>query len=101
MSTDTITVTGLFKTQKETLAAVEEIQQQGWQVTEVRSPIPDSALAKALGRKKEQSRLVYIDRRLYRIFFRVCPGGIHRHKMEPYCQREAYCVLDTLFYHRF
>lgn len=52
MSTDTITVTGLFKTQKETLAAVKEIQQQGWQVTEVHSPIPDITLAKALGRKK-------------------------------------------------
>ena len=55
MSTDAIIVTGLFKTQEETLAAVEKIQEKGFQVTEVHSPIPSQALARALGR--EQSKV--------------------------------------------
>lgn len=55
MTTDAIIVTGLFKTQEETLAAVQQIQEKGWQVKEVHSPIPSSALARALGRK--QSRI--------------------------------------------
>ena len=54
MTTDAIIVTGLFKTQEETLAAVEKIQEKGWQVKEVHSPIPSSALARALGRKKSR-----------------------------------------------
>ena len=54
MTTDAIIVTGLFKNQKETLAAVEKIQKQGWVVTEVHSPIPSKSLAKALGRKKSK-----------------------------------------------
>ncbi len=54
MSTDAIIVTGLFKSQKETLAAVEKIQKHGWDVTEVHSPIPSESLAKALGRKKSK-----------------------------------------------
>ena len=54
MTTDAIIVTGLFKSQEETLAAVEKIQKQGWVVTEVHSPIPSKSLAKALGRKKSK-----------------------------------------------
>ena len=54
MSTDAIIVTGLFKTQEETLAAVEKIQEKGFQVKEVHSPIPSQALARALGRKKSK-----------------------------------------------
>lgn len=54
MNTDAVIVTGLFKTQKETLAAIEKIQRQGWQVTEVHSPIPSSAINQALGRKKSK-----------------------------------------------
>lgn len=54
MTTEAIIVTGLFKSQKETLAAVEKIQKQGWIVTEVHSPIPSKKLAKALGRKKSK-----------------------------------------------
>lgn len=53
MSTAIIT-TGLFKTQKETLAAIEKIQANGWEVTEVHSPIPSGAIARALGRKKSR-----------------------------------------------
>ena len=52
MSTDAIIVTGLFNTQEETLAAVEKIQENGFQVTEIHSPIPSSALARVLGREK-------------------------------------------------
>ena len=54
MSTDAIIVTGLFNTQEDTLAAVEKIQKEGFEVTEVHSPIPSSALARALGRKKSK-----------------------------------------------
>jgi molybdopterin-containing oxidoreductase family membrane subunit len=54
MSTDAVIVTGLFKNREETLAAVQKIQEQGWQVKEVHSPIPDSGLARALGRKKSK-----------------------------------------------
>lgn len=54
MSQDATIVTGLFKTQKEILAAIEKIQEQGWQVKEVHSPIPSSAINKALGRKKSR-----------------------------------------------
>jgi hypothetical protein len=54
MSTDAIIVTGLFNTQEETLAAVEKIQESGWQVTEIHSPIPSSELARVLGRKKSK-----------------------------------------------
>ena len=49
-----IIVTGLFNTQEDTLAAVEKIQKEGFEVTEVHSPIPSSALARALGRKKSK-----------------------------------------------
>ncbi|MDY0220705.1 MAG: DUF3341 domain-containing protein [Desulfobacterium sp.] len=54
MTRDAIIVTGLFKTQEETLAAVEKIQGKGFQVTEVHSPIPSSSLARALGTKKSK-----------------------------------------------
>jgi len=54
MSTDAVIVTGLFKNREETLAAVQTIQEQGWQVKEVHSPIPDPELAQALGRKKSK-----------------------------------------------
>ncbi len=54
MTTDAIIVTGLFKTEEETLAAVQQIQEKGWQVKEVHSPIPSSALARALGRKQSR-----------------------------------------------
>jgi hypothetical protein len=54
MSTDAIIVTGLFKTQKETLAAIEKIQKKGWQVKEVHSPIPSTAIGRALGQKKSR-----------------------------------------------
>ncbi len=49
-----ITITGLFKTQKETLDAIEKIQANGWDVTEVHSPIPSPDIARALGRKKSR-----------------------------------------------
>lgn len=52
MSADAIIVTGLYNTQEETLAAVKKIQEKGFEVTEVHSPIPSDALARALGRKK-------------------------------------------------
>ncbi len=39
MTTDAIIVTGLFKNQKETLAAVEKIQKQGWIVTEMEGQV--------------------------------------------------------------
>lgn len=54
MSTDAVIVTGLFKNREETLAAVQTIQEQGWQVKEVHSPIPDHELARALGRKESK-----------------------------------------------
>ena len=54
MNTDAIIVTGLYNTQEETLAAVEKIQEKGFEVTEVHSPIPSDALARALGRKKSR-----------------------------------------------
>lgn len=47
----TVIVTGLFKTQKEILAAIQKIQEKGWLVKEVHSPIPSSKINKALGRK--------------------------------------------------
>lgn len=53
MSTDAIT-TGLFKSEKETLAAIEKIQQKGFTVKEVHSPIPSNSIARALGRKKSK-----------------------------------------------
>ena len=54
MNTDAIIVTGLYNTQEETLAAVEKIQEKGFEVSEVHSPIPSNALARALGRKKSR-----------------------------------------------
>jgi len=54
MNTDAIIVTGLYNTQEETLAAVEKIQEKGFEVTEVHSPIPSNALAQALDRKKSR-----------------------------------------------
>jgi hypothetical protein len=47
-------VTGLFKTREDTLAAIEKIQEKGWQVKEVNSPIPSHAIARALGTKKSR-----------------------------------------------
>ncbi len=44
MNTDAIIVTGLYNTQEETLAAVEKIQEKGFEVTEVHSPIPSNAV---------------------------------------------------------
>lgn len=54
MNTDAVTITGLFKTHKDTVAAVEQIQKQGWQVKEVHTPVPSSTLAKMLGEKKSK-----------------------------------------------
>ncbi|ACN14623.1 conserved hypothetical protein [Desulforapulum autotrophicum HRM2] len=54
MSADAIIVTGLYQNQEETLAAVEKIQAEGFTVTEVHSPIPSNALARALGTKKSR-----------------------------------------------
>jgi molybdopterin-containing oxidoreductase family membrane subunit len=54
MSADAIIVTGLYNTQEETLAAVKKIQEKGFEVREVHSPIPSDALARALGRKKSR-----------------------------------------------
>jgi len=54
MSTDAVIVTGLFKTQEEILAAIQKIQEKGWLVREVHSPIPSSKINKALGRKKSR-----------------------------------------------
>lgn len=54
MNTDAVTVTGLFKTEEETLAAVGAIQEKGFHVEEVHSPIPSSKLAKALGRGRSR-----------------------------------------------
>lgn len=49
-----IIVTGLFKTQKEILAAIEKIQGKGFKVKEVHSPIPSKKINQALGRKKSK-----------------------------------------------
>lgn len=54
MSADAVIVTGLYKTQKEILTAVDKIREGGWQVEEVRSPIPSSKIARALGREKSK-----------------------------------------------
>lgn len=54
MSTDAVIVTGLFNTQQEILAAIKKIQEKGWKVKEVHSPIPSSTINRALGRKKSK-----------------------------------------------
>jgi hypothetical protein len=50
MSADAIIVTGLFKTQEEILAAIDKIQEKGFKILDVNSPIPSSSINKALGR---------------------------------------------------
>jgi hypothetical protein len=54
MSTEAITITGLFETEKATLTAMDKIQEKGFTITEVHSPIPSSTINKALGRKKSK-----------------------------------------------
>jgi molybdopterin-containing oxidoreductase family membrane subunit len=52
MSADSLSMTGLFESEEETLSAIQEIRERGWQVEEVFSPIPSSKISKALNRKK-------------------------------------------------
>ncbi len=54
MDTHATTVTGLFTNEEETLAAIHEIREHGWQVKEVRSPVPADRIAQALGRRKSR-----------------------------------------------
>lgn len=54
MSAENIVVTGLFKTQEEILAVIEKVQQKGFKVLDVNSPIPSSRINKALGLKKSK-----------------------------------------------
>jgi len=54
MNTHATTITGLFKSEEETLAAIHEIRENGWQVKEVRSPVPADRIAEALGRRKSR-----------------------------------------------
>lgn len=54
MDTDTTTITALFTSEEETLDAIREIREHGWQVTEVRSPVPADRIAEVLGRKKSR-----------------------------------------------
>jgi len=54
MSEENRSVLGLFKSEEETLSAMEEIKDKGWQVHEVYSPIPSSKISAALNRKKSK-----------------------------------------------
>ena len=54
MNQETTIVTGLFKTRQETLAAIDKIHEGGWRVCEVHSPIPDTGINRALGRKESR-----------------------------------------------
>ncbi|MFO7752242.1 MAG: quinol:electron acceptor oxidoreductase subunit ActD, partial [Desulfobacteraceae bacterium] len=54
MNTHATTITALFKSEEDTLAAIREIREHGWQVTEVRSPVPAERIAEALGRGKSR-----------------------------------------------
>ena len=54
MSAETTSVMGLFQTEEETLTAIQEIRERGWQVQEVFSPIPSSSISKALNRTKSK-----------------------------------------------
>ncbi len=54
MSAETISIMGLFQSEAEALAAIDEIREQGWQVQEVHSPIPSDKISAALNRKKSK-----------------------------------------------
>ncbi len=54
MNTDAITITGLFKTQEDILAVIDKVQEKGFKVKEVHSPIPSSKINTALGRSKSK-----------------------------------------------
>lgn len=54
MSAETKSIMGLFQSEDEALAAINEIKAQGWQVQEVHSPIPSEKIAAVLKRKKSK-----------------------------------------------
>ncbi|MBT4091547.1 MAG: DUF3341 domain-containing protein [Deltaproteobacteria bacterium] len=54
MSAETTSIMGLFESEEEALAAINDIKEQGWQVQEVHSPIPSDKISAALNRKKSK-----------------------------------------------
>ena len=54
MSEENTSILGRFQSEEEALAAVLEIQEKGWQVHEVYSPIPAEKITAVLKRKKSK-----------------------------------------------
>jgi len=54
MSAETTSIMGLFESEEEALAAINEIKELGWEVQEVHSPIPSEKISAVLKRKKSK-----------------------------------------------